>query len=92
MSDDKPASSITPEEELMIGETSAVLSNKFYVTSTSYGTKITFAEGFFVGGEHQLRSRCAVYLSPDNIRALHQLLGPIVEQMEPPRVDDATPT
>ena len=81
MSDDKPVSSITSEEEILVGETPAVLSNKFYVTSTPYGTKITFAEGFFVGGGHQLRSRCAVHLSPDNIRALYQLLEPIVRSM-----------
>ena len=92
MSDDKPASSITSEEEILVGETPAVLSNKFYVTSTPYGTKITFAEGFFAGGEHQLRSRCAVYLTSDNIRALYRLLEPIVGQMRKLQVDDATST
>ena len=33
MSEDRPTSRITPEEDLLIVETPAVLSNKFYVCS-----------------------------------------------------------
>ncbi len=88
MAEESTVSGVTPEEDLLIGETPAFLSNKFYCTSNSYGTKITFAEGFRVAGEQQIRSRCAVYLVPSDIRALYQLLEPIVERMQAVRVDD----
>ena len=88
MAEEKPQSGVSPEEDLLIGETPAFLSNKFYCTSTPNGTKITFAEGFRVAGEQQIRSRCAVYLVPSDIRALHKLLEPIVERMQEVRVDD----
>ncbi len=88
MSEDRPTRRITPEEALLIGETPAVLSNKFYVTSNPYGTKITFAEGFLVEGEQETRSRCAVYLVPNDMRELYQLLKPIVEGMQSVRVGD----
>ena len=88
MSDVKPTRRITPEEDQLIGEAPAVLSNKFYVTSNPYGTKITFAEGFFVDGEQQFRARCAVYLVPNDVRDLHQLLEPIVESMQKVEVND----
>ena len=88
MSDDKPTRKITPEEDILIGETPAVLSNKFYVTSNPYGTKITFAEGFLINGEQNRRSRCAVYLIPNDVVALYQLLEPIVRGMQAVRVGD----
>lgn len=82
MAEEKRGGAISPEEDILIGETPAVLSNKFYVTSNPYGTKITFAEGFFAAGEQQFRSRCAVYLVPNDIRDLYHLLEPIVEGMK----------
>ena len=89
MAEGKSTSGVSPEEDLLIGETPALLSNKFYCTTNPYGTKITFAEGFRVGGEQKISSRCAVYLVPSDIRALYQLLEPIVEQMQEVRVDGA---
>ena len=86
MAEETPVGGVTAEENLLIGETPAVLSNKFYCTTNPYGTKITFAEGFLVAGEQQIRSRCAVYLVPSDIRALYKLLAPIVEGMQPVRV------
>ena len=88
MAEETTVGGITPEEDRLIGETPAVLSNKFYCTSNANGTKITFAEGFRVAGEHQIRSRCAVYLVPSDLRELYLLLEPIVERMKPIRVDD----
>ena len=88
MSEAKPTSKISPEEALLIGETPAFLSNKFYITSNPYGTKITFAEGFLVDGVQQFRSRCAVYLVPNDLRELNQLLEPIVQTMKALRRDD----
>ncbi len=81
MSESRPPSGLTPEEDLLIGETPAFLSNRFYVTSNPHGTKITFAEGFFVGERHEFRSRCAIYLVPEDLRQLHQLLEQIVQSM-----------
>ena len=59
MADEGRKSGVTPEEDLLIGETPAFLSNKFYITTNPYGTKITFAEGFVVNAVQQFRSRCA---------------------------------
>ena len=92
MSEDRPTSRITPEEDLLIVETPAVLSNKFYVTSNPYGTKITFAEESLIDGEQKIRPRCAVYLIPNDIRALYQLLEPIVEGMKMVQVGDKDPS
>ena len=88
MSESRPTSALTPEEDLLIGETPAFLSNKFYVTSNPYGSKITFAEGFFVDGKQEFRSRCAIYLVPDDLQQLHQLLDRIVQSMQAVRVAD----
>ena len=78
---------VTPEEDLLIGETPAVLSNKFYYTPNAYGAKITFAEGFPVDGRQEIRSRCAVYLVPSDVLSLYRMLGRIVEQMPGAQVD-----
>ena len=88
MAEEKRGSAISPEEDLLIGETPAVLANKFYATSNPYGTKITFAEGFLAAGEQQFRSRYAVYLVPNDIRDLFHLLEPIVEAMRKIQVND----
>ena len=92
MSDDKPESSLTPTENLLIGETPALLSNRFYVTSSSYGAKITFAEGFFVDGKQEFRSRCAIYLVPDDLQQLHHLLGRIIQSMQSVPIPDPKST
>lgn len=91
MSESRPASTLTPEESLLIGETPALLCNRFYVTSSLHGTKLTFAEGFFVDGKQEFRSRTAVYLVPEDLKQLHQLLEPIVQSMQAVRVDDEAP-
>ena len=82
MSEEGAATGISPAEDLMIGETPALLCNKFYVTANPYGTKITFAEGFRVGGEQTFQSRCAIYLVPNDVRELYKLLEPIVQSMQ----------
>ena len=92
MAEEGRKSGVTPEEDLLIGETPAFLSNKFYVTTNPYGTKITFAEGFMVDGAQQFRSRCAVYLVPSDVRDLYQLLEPIVQNMQSVRVGDIEST
>ena len=92
MAEETPVVGITPEEHLLIGETPAVVSNKFYCTTNPHGTKITFAEGSFVAGEQQIRSRCAVFLVPSDIRALYKLLEPIVEREQVVRVGGEEPS
>lgn len=89
MSEKEPPGPISPEEDRMIGETPAVLSNKFYVTNHRYGTKITFAEGYLVNEEAKFQSRCAVYLSPHDVRDLYQLLKGVVDGMSTLSMDNA---
>ncbi len=87
MSEESPKSAVSPTEDTIIGETPAVFANKMYVTPNPYGTKLTFAEAFPVGADQQVKTRFSVYLVPNDLRALYQLIEPIVQNMQVVRAD-----
>ena len=89
MAEEGRKSGVTPEEDLLIGETPAIFSNRFYTLPNPHGTKITFAEGTLVGGKQVIKPRFAVYLVPDDLRALYELIEPIVKSMQSIPTKDA---
>lgn len=64
----------TQEEDLLIGETPAIFSNKLYLTRVPLGLKITFAETFRVGREDKVRPRTSIFLQHQDVLALYNLL------------------
>lgn len=79
----QPKGGVSAVEERLIGQTPAVAANKLYVTDAPNGVKLTFAEGFQVGGNTEISTRCAVLLAPEDVQELHWLLTPVVASIEP---------
>ena len=87
MAEEKTPPSVTPEEDAKIGETPAVFSNKFYLTTVPLGLKITFAERYKVGKEHNVDPRCSVFLQHQDALVLHQLLTTFTNRINISRED-----
>lgn len=72
----------TTDEDMKVAETTAIFSNKLYVTMMPTGAKITFAETLRSGNSDIVKPRTAVFLQIQDVIGLRDLLNSLDISME----------